>query len=180
MRRAAVTLRAKYPLAQNGREQPNRGAAAPVASRGPARVCFQPFDRAPRPHDGRRDASAAKWWLWVPARPGWRSVTSSPGMAGTSRSSTRLTSWRRPGGERWESLRLFTSARYDALPGLAFPGDPDRYPSKDEVADYLAEYARSFDLPVELGSRGEARWSRINGTYLVELEGTARSRLTRS
>jgi NADPH-dependent 2,4-dienoyl-CoA reductase/sulfur reductase-like enzyme len=38
--------------------------------------------------------------------------------------------------ERWESLHLFTSARYDALPGLAFPGDPDRYPSKDEVADY--------------------------------------------
>ena len=55
--------------------------------------------------------------------------------------------------ERWESLRLFTSARYDALPGLAFPGDPDRYPSKDEVADYLTDYARRFDLPVELGSR---------------------------
>ena len=37
--------------------------------------------------------------------------------------------------------------------GPAFPGDPDRYPSKDEVADYLAEYARRFELPVELGSR---------------------------
>jgi putative flavoprotein involved in K+ transport len=69
--------------------------------------------------------------------------------------------------ERWDSLHLFTSARYDGLPGLAFPGDPDRYPSKDEVADYLTEYARRFDLPVELGSRVSSV-SRANGTYLVE------------
>jgi putative flavoprotein involved in K+ transport len=71
--------------------------------------------------------------------------------------------------ERWESLRLFTSARYDALPGLAFPGDPDRYPSKDEVADYLTDYARRFDLPVELGSRVTSV-SRTNGTYVVQLD----------
>jgi putative flavoprotein involved in K+ transport len=71
--------------------------------------------------------------------------------------------------ERWESLHLFTSARYDALPGLAFPGDPDRYPSKDEVADYLNDYARRFDLPIELGSRVSSV-SRTNGTYLVELD----------
>jgi putative flavoprotein involved in K+ transport len=70
--------------------------------------------------------------------------------------------------ERWESLRLFTSARYDALPGLAFPGDPDRYPGKDEVADYLTDYARRFHLPVELGSRVTSV-SRGNGAYLVEL-----------
>ena len=35
--------------------------------------------------------------------------------------------------ERWDSLKLFTSARYDALPGMDFPGDPDRYPTRDEV-----------------------------------------------
>ena len=74
--------------------------------------------------------------------------------------------------ERWESLQLFTSARYDALPGLAFPGDPDRYPSKDEVADYLTDYARRFDLPVELGSRVSSV-SRTNGAYMVELDGRA-------
>jgi len=74
--------------------------------------------------------------------------------------------------ERWESLHLFTSARYDALPGLAFPGDPNRYPSKDEVADYLTDYARRFDLPVELGSRVSSV-SRTNGAYLVELDGRA-------
>jgi putative flavoprotein involved in K+ transport len=70
--------------------------------------------------------------------------------------------------QRWESLRLFTSARYDALPGLAFPGDPDRYPGKDEVADYLTDYARRFELPLELGSRVSSV-SRSNGAYLVEL-----------
>jgi putative flavoprotein involved in K+ transport len=71
--------------------------------------------------------------------------------------------------ERWESLRLFTSARYDALPGLAFPGDPDRYPSRDEVAEYLTDYARRFELPVELGSRVRSV-SRANGAYLVEVD----------
>lgn len=52
---------------------------------------------------------------------------------------------------RWDSLRLFTPARYDCLPGKPFPGDPDRYPTRDEVVAYLDEYAR--DLPVEYRSR---------------------------
>src|ERR671938_79381 len=38
---------------------------------------------------------------------------------------------------RWVSLLLFTPRRYDALPGLAFPGDPDGYPTRDEVVAYL-------------------------------------------
>jgi putative flavoprotein involved in K+ transport len=71
--------------------------------------------------------------------------------------------------ERWDSLRLFTSARYDSLPGLAFPGDPDRYPTRDEVAAYLTDYARHFDLPVELGSRVRAVRGRGSG-YVVELD----------
>jgi putative flavoprotein involved in K+ transport len=54
---------------------------------------------------------------------------------------------------RWDSLTLFTPARYSALPGLAFPGDPERYPRKDEVADYLERYVATFDLPVRLGER---------------------------
>ena len=58
--------------------------------------------------------------------------------------------------ERWDSLKLFTSARYDSLPGMEFPGDPDRYPTRDEVADYLTDYAREFELPVELNSRVRA------------------------
>ena len=71
--------------------------------------------------------------------------------------------------ERWDSLKLFTSARYDGLPGMDFPGDPDRYPTRDEVADYLTEYARRFELPVELNSRVRAV-RRQGDRYVVELE----------
>jgi putative flavoprotein involved in K+ transport len=58
-------------------------------------------------------------------------------------------SWR----SRWDSLRLFTPAQYDALPGMAFPAPPDTYPGKDAVAAFLRDYAIAFDLPVRLGSR---------------------------
>ncbi|MEQ0559759.1 NAD(P)/FAD-dependent oxidoreductase [Amycolatopsis sp. NEAU-NG30] len=50
--------------------------------------------------------------------------------------------------ERWTSLRLFTPARFAALPGLPFPAEPDSYPGKDQVADYLTAYAAAFDLAV--------------------------------
>ena len=55
--------------------------------------------------------------------------------------------------ERWDSLVLFTPRRYDALPGSAFPGDPDGYPTRDEVIAYLDRYAETFELPVDLVSR---------------------------
>ncbi len=51
---------------------------------------------------------------------------------------------------RWDSLRLFTAAEYDALPGMAFPAPEGTYPTKDDAADYLVEYAHHFDLPVLL------------------------------
>ncbi|MDQ5835129.1 MAG: NAD(P)/FAD-dependent oxidoreductase [Actinomycetota bacterium] len=71
--------------------------------------------------------------------------------------------------ERWDSLKLFTPARYDALPGLAFPGDPDRYPMRDEVASYLADYARRFQLPLELNSRVSSIRN-TDGGYVVEVD----------
>jgi len=74
--------------------------------------------------------------------------------------------------ERWDSLRLFTSARYDSLPGMEFPGDPDRYPTRDEVVDYLTAYAPEFDLPVELDSRVLAV-RRLDDGYVVELDDRA-------
>ena len=52
---------------------------------------------------------------------------------------------------RWDSLRLFTPGRYDRLPGMAFPGSPSAYPTKDETADYLEAYAREFELPFRTG-----------------------------
>jgi putative flavoprotein involved in K+ transport len=70
---------------------------------------------------------------------------------------------------RWDSLRLFTPARYSGLPGLAFPGDPDNYPTRDDVVSYLTDYARRFKLPVQLNRRVSSL-HRTNGTYLVEAE----------
>src|SRR6187402_2915072 len=57
--------------------------------------------------------------------------------------------WRK----RWDSLHLFTPARYNGLPGMAFPGLPWTYPTKDETADYLEAYAHAFELPVRTGVR---------------------------
>jgi putative flavoprotein involved in K+ transport len=54
---------------------------------------------------------------------------------------------------RWDSLKLFTPAQYDALPGMAFPAPADTYPTKDPVADYLQAYAAAFDLPIRLNAR---------------------------
>jgi putative flavoprotein involved in K+ transport len=52
--------------------------------------------------------------------------------------------WRK----RWDSLRLFTPARYDSLPGMPFPAQGGVFPTKDAMADYLEAYADRFDLPV--------------------------------
>src|SRR5262245_52464501 len=57
--------------------------------------------------------------------------------------------WRK----RWDSLRLFTPAEYDGLDGMAFPGDRNAFPPKDEMADYLESYAARFKLPVRTGVR---------------------------
>jgi cation diffusion facilitator CzcD-associated flavoprotein CzcO len=57
-----------------------------------------------------------------------------------------------PGGawrHGWESLRLFSPARWSSLPGFLMTGGPDYYPTRDEFLAYLAEYERRYDLPVE-------------------------------
>jgi putative flavoprotein involved in K+ transport len=56
-------------------------------------------------------------------------------------------SWR----QRWDSLRLFTPARYDGLAGMPFPAPPFSFPTKDEMADYLDAYAKHFALPIRTG-----------------------------
>ena len=55
--------------------------------------------------------------------------------------------WRK----RWDSLRLFTPARYDGLQGWRFPAPSSSFPTKDEMADYLQAYAARFELPVRTG-----------------------------
>lgn len=53
---------------------------------------------------------------------------------------------------RWDSLRLFTPARIDGLPGMSFPGPATALPGKDDVAGYLEAYASHFNLPIRLGT----------------------------
>jgi putative flavoprotein involved in K+ transport len=67
---------------------------------------------------------------------------------------------------RWDSLRLFTTARFNSLPGLRFPGPGDAFPSKDEAADYLKSYAEHFRLPVQTGVRVE-RLSRQGRGFVI-------------
>jgi putative flavoprotein involved in K+ transport len=67
---------------------------------------------------------------------------------------------------RWDSLRLFTPARYSGLPGMGFPAAAWHYPTKDEVAEYLETYAARFQLPVRTGVRVDGL-TRRGDRYLV-------------
>ena len=67
---------------------------------------------------------------------------------------------------RWDSLRLFSPARYNGLAGLPFPAPAWSFPSKNEMADYLEAYAARFQLPVRTGVRVD-RLSRHDGRLVV-------------
>jgi putative flavoprotein involved in K+ transport len=71
--------------------------------------------------------------------------------------------WRK----RWDSLRLFTPAKYDGLIGMPFPAPPFSFPTKDQMADYLEAYAKRFDLPVRTNATVD-RVSRDGARYLVD------------
>ena len=60
--------------------------------------------------------------------------------------------------QRWDSLRVFTPAKFDGLPGVPFPGDPLSFPTKDEIAAYLEGYAARLDLPLLNGVRVQRLW----------------------
>jgi putative flavoprotein involved in K+ transport len=74
-------------------------------------------------------------------------------------------SWR----NRYDSLVLFTHRAYSALPGLPLPGDPDGYPAKDEIADYLERYASHFDLPVSTQT-GIRSLTQVDGGFRARTE----------
>jgi putative flavoprotein involved in K+ transport len=68
---------------------------------------------------------------------------------------------------RWDSLRLFTPARYSGLPGWPFQGKGAwEFPTKDEAADYIEAYAKRFNLPIECGVTVD-RVARDNDRYVV-------------
>src|SRR5437762_2944447 len=74
-----------------------------------------------------------------------------------------------PGGSwprYYDSLTLFSLARYSGLPGWPFPGDPDRYPRRDEVVSYLRDYALRFELPISADARVQ-QIERSGSTFLL-------------
>jgi putative flavoprotein involved in K+ transport len=70
--------------------------------------------------------------------------------------------WRK----RWDSLRLFTPARFNGLPGFPHEAAAWSFPTKDEMADYLEAYAVRFELPVRTGINVD-RLSKANGRFVV-------------
>lgn len=72
-------------------------------------------------------------------------------------------SWR----QRWDSLRLFTPARYDGLPGLPFPAPDWSFPTRDQFADYLQDYAARWELPVRTGVAVQRLWH-DGARYVIE------------
>lgn len=67
---------------------------------------------------------------------------------------------------RWDSLRLFTPARFNGLAGMRFPAPGHYFPTKGEMADFLESYAHRFELPVRLGVEVD-RLSRQGDRFLV-------------
>src|SRR5215218_1181648 len=75
----------------------------------------------------------------------------------------------RRGESRWDSLRLFTPAFHSALPGMPLLPPGNRFPTKNELADYLEAYAYRFGLPMRLGRRADSL-TRRDDHYLINAE----------
>ncbi|MGR6924346.1 flavin-containing monooxygenase [[Actinomadura] parvosata] len=67
----------------------------------------------------------------------------------------------------YDSLTLFSPARYSMLGGQELPGDPDHYPGRDEVVDYLQRYADGLDAEIRTGVRVTAVEADGAGGFLV-------------
>jgi putative flavoprotein involved in K+ transport len=76
--------------------------------------------------------------------------------------------------QQWDSLRLYSPAKYDGLPGMPFPGKRSAFPGKDELADYLESYAQRFDIPVRLGVRVSRLSAKDSGDGFVVDTSTGR------
>jgi putative flavoprotein involved in K+ transport len=81
-------------------------------------------------------------------------------------------SWR----ERWDSLRLYSPAFRDGLPGMPFPAAGTSYPTARAMGDYLETYATTFELPVRSGvsveslTKDEGRYVATAGDRRLEAE----------
>src|SRR5262245_5621847 len=69
--------------------------------------------------------------------------------------------------QQWDTLQLYTPAKYDGLPGFQFPADRWHFPQKDEVADFLEKYALHWDLPVRMSTPVDRLEANPLGGYLA-------------
>jgi putative flavoprotein involved in K+ transport len=71
--------------------------------------------------------------------------------------------WRK----RYDSLRLYTPAQYDGLPGMAFPMPRFTWPTGRQMADFLESYADTMGLAVRTGTTVDRVERAGDGEYLV-------------
>jgi putative flavoprotein involved in K+ transport len=85
-----------------------------------------------------------------------------------------LESRERPTGswpDYYDSLTLFSPARFSAMPDAPFPGDPDHYPARDEVGEYLVRYAAELDVEIRTSVTVTAVRARPGGGFVIETAG---------
>jgi putative flavoprotein involved in K+ transport len=101
---------------------------------------------------------------------GQSGLTAAQALRRRGRTPVILEAGDRPTGswaDYYDSLTLFSPARHSATPGHEFPGDPDRYPRRDEVVAYLRAYADSLDVEIRTGTRVSAVEADGAGGFLV-------------
>ena len=83
-----------------------------------------------------------------------------------------------PWRQRWDSLRLYSPAAYDGLPGMRFPARRASFPTTHEMGDYLEAYATHFELPVRTSTAADSLSKRETATWSEQA--SKRSRRTTS
>lgn len=71
-------------------------------------------------------------------------------------------SWRR----HYDRLHLHTAKRHSALPFIPWPDDAPKYPSRDEVVEYLEAYATRTRLDIRVGQE-VTNATRVGGRWTV-------------
>lgn len=67
---------------------------------------------------------------------------------------------------RYDSLVLFSPRAYSSLPGMALSGDPEGFPTKDEIADYLEYYHKYYSIPIQLNTN-VIKLEKIDNKYIA-------------
>lgn len=71
---------------------------------------------------------------------------------------------------RWDSLKLFTPAEYNNLPGLKFDAPNGYYPNKFDIANYFKEYVAHFNIPMQFNTLITSVKKCENGIFILTHE----------